>query len=65
VRAVWTAVNVEGVDPEFVIDETTLTSGDGTLHFQLSNDFLWPAGTYKVDLYLNDTLDQTLTFNVN
>lgn len=64
VKAIWTAVNVEGVEPNFYIAETTLSSGDGTLTFELSNDNLWPGGQYKVDLYLNDELDRTLTFEV-
>jgi hypothetical protein len=64
VKVVWTAVAVAGEEPNLYLDETTLTSGDGTLVFNLTNDQLWPAGEYKVDLYLNDTLDRTLTFTV-
>ena len=64
-KAVWTAVDAEDTDPNFVITETEFTSGDGLIHFQLENtDFLWPIGQYKVDIYLNDALDQTLTFSV-
>ncbi|GAB4470395.1 MAG: hypothetical protein Kow0088_03240 [Anaerolineales bacterium] len=64
VKAVWTAVNVEGTEPNTYLTETVLTSGDGTLTFELSNNNLWPAGQYKVDLYLNDKLDRTLTLEV-
>ncbi len=64
VKAVWTAVNVEDVEPNTYLMETSLTSGSGTLTFELSNDALWPAGQYKVDLYLNDKLDRSLTFEV-
>ncbi len=64
VKAVWIAVNVEGVEPNFYITETSLTSGDDTLTFELSNDNLWPPGQYKVDLYLNDKLDRSLAFEV-
>jgi hypothetical protein len=64
VKASWTAVQAEGVTPDTFIDETELTSGSADLHFQLSNNNLWPAGTYKVDLYLNGELDRTLTFEV-
>ena len=41
-----------------------LLSGDADLHFELSNDMLWPVGKYKVDLYLNAELGQTLEFEV-
>jgi hypothetical protein len=63
-KAVWTAVSVEGEDPNLLIDETELTGGDGFYNFSLSNDSDWPAGQYKVDIYLNDELDRTLTFTV-
>ena len=63
-KASWYAVNAEGVEPNFVINETEFASGDGLIHFDLENDSLWPVGDYKVDIYLNDTLAKTLTFAV-
>ena len=65
VKAEWTAVSAEGADPNSVLDDVELTGGSGTLTFDLTNDNPWPAGDYKVDLYLNDELDQTLTFKVS
>lgn len=64
VKAVWTAVDAEGVDANLLIDESELTNGSGTLTFNLSNEGLWPTGAYKVELYLNDKLDRTLKFEV-
>ncbi|NPV57598.1 MAG: hypothetical protein HPY76_13130 [Anaerolineae bacterium] len=64
VKAVWTAVSAEGVDPNFVIDETEFTSSDDLIHFSLSNDQLWPPGQYQVEIFLNGSLDKTLTFSV-
>lgn len=64
VKASWTAVSAEGVDPDTFIDETELTTGSNSLHFELSNTSLWPVGKYKVDLYLNGELDRTLEFDV-
>jgi hypothetical protein len=64
VKAVWTAVAVEGIEPNTKIDESELKSGSDVLHFKLTNQNAWPAGKYKVDLYLNDKLDQTLEFTV-
>lgn len=63
-KAVWTAVNVEGVTANEVINETSGAMGSGLIHFKLSNDTLWPAGEYKVDIYLNDKLDKTIKFEV-
>ena len=64
VKASWTAIQAEGADPNTFIDETELTTGSNSLHFDLSNTNLWPVGTYKVDLYLNGELDRTLEFEV-
>lgn len=64
VKASWIAVEVEGAEPDFLIDEVELTSGSAPLHFELSNDNLWPVGKYKVELYLNGELDSSLEFEV-
>lgn len=64
VRAVWTALDVEGIEPDFALGEKELVSGSGKLTFSFANDNLWPAGEYQVDLFLNDELNQTLTFDV-
>ena len=64
-KAVWTAVDVEGEQPDLLIDQTEATAGNQNVFtFNLSNDQLWPTGKYKVDLYLNDALDRTLNFEV-
>jgi len=63
-KAVWYAVDAEGIEKNFKIDEAEFTSGDQEVTFNLSNDQLWPIGDYKVELYLNDKLNQTLEFSV-
>ncbi len=64
-KAVWTAVEVEGEQPDLLIDQAEITAGnENVFTFNLTNDGLWPAGKYKVDIYLNDKLDQTLEFQV-
>ena len=64
-KAIWYTVDAEGVEPNLYISEAEITHGDGTLTFDLGNDYLWPLGTYKVELYLNDELDKTLDFSVS
>ncbi|MGB8984584.1 MAG: hypothetical protein WCC12_22140 [Anaerolineales bacterium] len=68
VEARWTAVNAADTEPNLEFQTQTLDiteeSFSGTIYFQLSNDEGWPTGEYKVDLYLNGTLAQTATFNV-
>lgn len=68
VEAKWTAVNAADTEPNLEFQTQTLDiteqSFSGTIYFQLSNDEGWPAGQYKVDLYLNGTLAQTAEFSV-
>ena len=63
-KAVWTAVDVQDTDPNLVITETEFVTGSGMINFNLSNDSLWPTGTYKVDIYMNGELATTVTFTV-
>ena len=63
-KAVWYAVDAQDTEPNFKIDETTITQGDGSLIFSLTNNGPWPFGKYKVEIYLNDKLDRTLEFEV-
>jgi len=64
VKAVWTAVEAQGTEPGFKINETPKETSSAAVNFSLSNSDPWPPGKYKVDLYLNDKLDQTLEFTV-
>ena len=66
VKTVWYAVDVGSAAPaNTLIDEASLTSGSAVLTFNLSPDGQWAPGTYKVELYLNDELNQTLDIRVN
>lgn len=65
-KAVWTAVEVEGADPNTLILEKEEAGGSGPFWFNLTSDSgSWPVGKYKVDLYMNDELNSTLEFEVN
>jgi len=55
---------VEDTEPNLTINETEINTGSGLVHFQLSNDNLWPLGKYKVEIYLNGKLAKTLEFEV-
>ncbi|WP_157042571.1 hypothetical protein [Roseiflexus castenholzii] len=44
--------------------ETSGTMGSGLLHFTLTNNGFWTTGQYRVDIYPNDKLDKTVTFEV-
>ena len=65
VKVVWSIVAVAGQEPSVLYESPlTLNSGENIAHFSLTNDQPWPAGSYKVDVYLNDKLDRTLEYQV-
>lgn len=64
VKAVWMVVEAQDTEPNLVLAETEFETGSAVVTFDLTNDFLWPIGTYKVDIYLDGTLSNSLTFEV-
>jgi len=65
VKGTWTLISAEGYDPNQEIDSAEITGGDNNYYFSLSGgEAPWPVGQYKIDLYLNDTLVQTVNFEV-
>ncbi len=64
-KAIWTAVDVgTAAAKNTLIDEVALEASDGIHNFNLSPSSPFPAGAYKVDVYLNDELNTTLEFTV-
>jgi hypothetical protein len=64
-RGAWTLVQAEGYESNSFIDEGEITSGDAELYFSLDRgESLWPVGQYKLDIYIDDNLAQTLDFEV-
>jgi hypothetical protein len=62
-KAVWSVVDAQDTDPGLVINETEYTTGSD-VYFTLSNNDLWPIGTYKVDIHLDGELVDTINFSV-
>jgi hypothetical protein len=65
VKGEWILVSAEGFESNSVIDTADITGGDNTYYFTLdrSSD-AWPVGKYKVNLFVNDKLVQTVEFQV-
>ena len=61
-KAIWYAVDDAGAATNLA--EKEIVGGDSPVIFNASNSNSWPAGKYKVELYLNDKLNQTLEFTV-
>ena len=63
-KAAWYAADVEGIDPDFFIDEAEIVHGEGEITFDLVPDTFWPPGTFRVDLFLNGEMERSLEFQV-
>jgi len=65
VKGVWTLVEAEGYESNIEIDSAELTTGSDTLYFSLERSSeAWPVGKYKIDLYIDGKLVQTLEYQV-
>ena len=64
VNAAWYAEDIEGEQSNFLIDEASITTGENEVFFDLSNNILWPSGTYRVDIFLNEEFSQSIAFQV-
>ena len=65
VTAIWYAVDAENTEPNYIIDQVSITGGSNQLFFDLSNtNMLWPLGSYRVDLLVNEELVQSVEFSV-
>lgn len=65
VRFIWKAVDVAGVPSGEIktIDYTT-NSFENKVHGNLSRQQDWPVGKYRVEVYVNDSLDKTIDFTI-
>jgi hypothetical protein len=66
VKFTWIGVDVEGMkknDEIKSIDYTT-NSFENKVHAHLTLPKDWPKGKYKVEVYINDALDKTISYTV-
>lgn len=67
-RAVWYAQKVEGIIENLKCADLSTQTGDGARHvgnFSYSRPPRgWPAGVYRVELFINDKPAKTLVFRV-
>jgi predicted small secreted protein len=65
VKGVWTLVSAEGYESNSEIDSAEVTGSDDYYYFSLDRSTdAWPVGTYKIDLYIDGSLVETLEFEV-
>ncbi len=65
-RSVWIAEDAPGFQANEKLDEATLTVGGSVTggNFNFKRNEPWPNGSYRVELYLADTLAHTARFRV-
>ncbi|MDP9074698.1 MAG: hypothetical protein M3N98_11080 [Actinomycetota bacterium] len=64
VKTSWTAVDANGQQNQLIDEKEVDVSTDGPIDAYLTLPRPWPTGQYKVDVYLNNTLDRSIPFNV-
>jgi hypothetical protein len=66
VKAIWFATNAETVDCNTQVGQPYELTTDGTrnVDFTLSPNQSWPTGSYRVEIYINDNLDQVVDYTV-
>lgn len=69
VTSKWYAVNVEGIEANLMFDEADITIQDETFNgnvyfYYPPPEGGWPLGSYKVEIYFNDALINTVEFSV-
>lgn len=64
-KATWTYMHGDEASIVNEAEQNIESSGMGATEFHISNTKGWPAGDYKVEVKLNDTLSETKTFSVS
>jgi hypothetical protein len=64
VKAVWYKVDDAGTAAAEKFVEKEIVGSGSPITFNATNSNPWPAGKYKVELYLNDKLDRTQEYSV-
>jgi hypothetical protein len=65
VRFIWKAVDVEGSrDEEIKTIDYTTNSFENKVHGHLTLPRDWPTGKYRVEVYINGSLDKTIDYTV-
>jgi len=65
VKGTWTLVSADGYESNSEIDSAEITGGSNTYYFSLNRSGdTWPVGKYKIDLYIDGNMVQTVEFEV-
>ena len=65
-KAVWFAGDTDGVAlcNKQIQEVELVTDGTRNIDFSLTPETTWPKGSFRVDIYTNDVLDQVVDFSV-
>ena len=64
--AAWYAVDVgQAAAPNTLIDKTDIsTDGSRNIDFTLTSQDVWPVGTYRVEIFVNEQKVEEVSFSV-
>jgi hypothetical protein len=63
VRFMWKAVDVAGSENQY-LNERDYTTSDIHAVQVFNQPYDWPTGTYRVEVYINGTLDKTIDYTI-
>ncbi|HMD90677.1 MAG TPA: zinc ribbon domain-containing protein [Anaerolineaceae bacterium] len=66
VKAIWFATSAESVDCNTQVGQPyeLTTDGSRNIDFSLAPTTTWPTGSYRVEIYVDDNLDQVVDYTV-
>jgi len=64
VRFIWKAVDVQGANPDSKTIDYTTNSFENKVRGHLTYTKDWPAGKYRVEVYINDGPDKTIDYTI-
>lgn len=65
-RFSWWLMDADGTQNEKIKDvDYTTKALENIVHGHLTRPQDWPQGKYKVEVYVNDSLDKTIPFDVD
>ena len=64
VKLTWVAVDANGQTNQTIGSSEFTALAGNVINGQASLPNDWPTGKYRLDIYLNDTLQQSVAFNV-
>jgi len=64
IKAMWYVVSTSAESNKLIDTSNFTATGSGNVDFTLAPNSAWPVGSYQVECYVNNALDQVINFSV-